>query len=575
MTGAVRRGMAATTLAVGLGCCVPIPVSADVERTAIYPGPSYATDHEAGRGLRVSSPTYAKAQSKTWWYDGAWWALLYDPAGADVRVAELTTAHKWRLTRTVVAHDPLAVGDVVVDGNRIHTVVRDRSGLLAKSLRYRPHGRFYAVEPGSPLRLGVRGTSSATMAQDSTGRLWITFARDSRLSVLHSDRGQRNWTAPYTPDVGGTATGPREMSDVVAANGAITVIWSDQKHGAFHAAVHRDGTSDRSWSGSTIVSGPKLADDHVNAHVVPTPEGDVVLVAVKTSRNDFPVPDADDPLILLLARDPRGQWSERVVSTVGDGWTRPVVTADASGTVYVFARRAGSIVFKETTVPDLSFNVGQGRHLLRVTDASFTDPTLGTQTPDAVTGVLVLVSDDMREQYWHAELAVAGSALGASRNDNPDREAPAAPTQVEGRSRDGTVHLTWNPSVEPVRWKPAGQVPPVRYVVLRDGERVGDTSVTSFSLRHGGGRHQYEVLAVDRAGNSSQAAVAALLTIERQSGGTGSRWLLLGGALVALVALGAGGYAHLRRQLGRTAQALAQATVPMILPAPKGKHARH
>jgi hypothetical protein len=393
---------------------------------------------------------------------------------------------------------------------------------------------------------------------------------------MHSDRLQRNWTASYTPPaVAKAPTGPREMSDVVAANGAITVIWSDQRHGAFRTAVHQDGAPGRSWSASTIARGPKLADDHINAHVVPTPEGDLVLVAVKTSRNDFPVPNPDDPLILLLVREPGGRWTEHVVSPVADGWTRPVVTADASGTVYVFARRAGSIVFKETTLTDLSFKIGQGRHLLRVTGTSLTDPTVGTQTPDAVTGVIVLASDELRHQYWHAELAVAGSARGASRGGSPDRRAPAAPTKVEGESRDGTVHLTWNPSVETVDWQPAGQAPPVRYVVLRDGQRVGNTSVTSFSLRHGAGRHRYAVLAIDSAGNSSPAVAAALLTVESRTAAASSRWLLLAGVLAAVLALGAGGYVHLRRHLARTAQALVQASIPVIMPAPKGKHARH
>jgi hypothetical protein len=104
---------------------------------------------------------------------------------------------------------------------------------------------------------------------------------------------------------------------------------------------------------------------------------------------------------------------------------------------------------------------------------------------------------------------------------------------------------------------------------------VGHTSVTSFSLRHGAGRHRYEVLAVDRAGNSSQAAVAALLKVDQQSSAAGTRWLLIGGGLAAVLALLAGGYIHLRRHVGRTAQVLVGAAVPLVLPAPKGKHARH
>ena len=83
---------------------------------------------------------------------------------------------------------------------------------------------------------------------------------------------------------------------------------------------------------------------------------------------------------------------------------------------------------------------------------------------------------------------------------------------------------------------------------------------------------------MDRAGNSSTGAVAALVNVDGTGPGSASPWLLAGAGAVALLALGVGGYVHLRRHLRRTARVargLVQAGLPVILPAPKGRHARH
>ena len=70
-------------------------MDAEVRQSAAYPGPGYNGYSEAG--LTVSTPTYSMAQSKTWWHDGAWWALLYDSKDSALHVAELGGDHIWRL----------------------------------------------------------------------------------------------------------------------------------------------------------------------------------------------------------------------------------------------------------------------------------------------------------------------------------------------------------------------------------------------------------------------------------------------------------------------------------------------
>jgi hypothetical protein len=565
-------------VAVGLATYLLVPTRAAAaaeDQVASYRGPRYAAT--GGRGdLQVSTPTFDKSQAKTWWHQGSWWALLYQPADATVRVGQLQHDHHWVLGDAVVATDPVAVGDVVVDGRRVHVLSRDRSGLSVVDLVYRPRaGRYDVVGPA--VALNSRGTSAATMTQDSTGRLWVTFVRASRLNVLHSNPSRTRWSTPYVPDVAGSRVGRSELTDVASANGSVVVVWSDQRSGAFHAAIHEDGAPDGRWSSETAAEGDHVADDHVSAHVVPGPDGDTVLVAVKTSLNDYRDPVRDDPLILLLARTPDGTWTQHVVATVADGWTRPVVTADATGQVFVVGRRAGSIVYKAATTADLTFESGPGRHLITFSGASFTDPAVGTQTVDVGTGLLVLASDERDLRYWHAELALGGLARPTSAADPPDRSAPSAPTRVSAVEVDGSVRLSWSPATDGTAWSPAGVTPGVRYEVSQDGRRVGRTSDTFYVAggRRGG---DFAVTTLDLAGNRSEAVPARLVVSGSDGSATGLAVGVVIGVVVAAASVLGGVYVHLRRQVRRTAhqaqRLLVEAPLTALVPAPRGKHAR-
>jgi hypothetical protein len=567
---------AATCTASLVGLAAPAgAAAADEDQVAAYRGPRYAAT--GGHGdLQVSTPTFDKSQAKSWWYDGSWWALLYQPADATVRVGQLQHDHRWVLGGPAVSVDPVAVGDVVVDGRRVHVLSRDRTGLSVVDLVYRRGaGRYAVAAPATAL--GTRGTSAATMAQDSTGRLWVTFVRASHLTVLHSNPSRTRWSLPYVPDVAGSRVGRSELTDVVSANGSVVVIWSDQRSGAFHAATHQDGDPDSLWATETAAEGDHIADDHISAHVVPGKAGDTVLVAVKTSLNDYRDPVRDDPLILLLARTPDGTWSQHVVASVADGWTRPVVTADASGRVFVVGRRAGSIVYKAATIADLTFEAGPGRHLLTFAGASFTDPSVGTQTVDVGTGLLVLASDERDLRYWHAELALGGRSRSASAADPPDRSAPSAPSRVTGIAADGSVRLSWSPATDGAAWSPAGVSPGVSYQVFRDGQQLGRTSST-FYVVTGRADGDFTVSALDLAGNRSPAVAARLVASRTEGTGRGLTVVLVLGAALAAASVVGGVYVHLRRQVRRTAhqaqRIFVEAPLTVLVPAPRGKHAR-
>src|SRR5688572_29363022 len=90
------RGRAAWLLAALLAALLSLQVGlagpASAATPITYAGPTYPTAGPA--------PTEDKPQSKLWYNDGSWWALMRVTAG--VTIHRLGTDHKWVNTGTVV-----------------------------------------------------------------------------------------------------------------------------------------------------------------------------------------------------------------------------------------------------------------------------------------------------------------------------------------------------------------------------------------------------------------------------------------------------------------------------------------
>jgi hypothetical protein len=123
-------------------------------------------------------------------------------------------------------------------------------------------------------------------------------------------------------------------------------------------------------------------------------------------------------------------------------------------------------------------------------------------------------------------------------------------------SPDTTV-VSWSPATDGNQWVPAGNgVPVSKYLVLRNGTQVASLTSTSFEDRPRSGGDtakpvsvQYQVVAVDAAGNRSPAAS---VVVELPAASNHRSAVLIGLGLLGLAAL-AGIYvlwrAWLRRQV--------------------------
>jgi hypothetical protein len=90
-----------------------------------------------------------------------------------------------------------------------------------------------------------------------------------------------------------------------------------------------------------------------------------------------------------------------------------------------------------------------------------------------------------------------------------DLSHPGTPTGLQASNTDGVVTLTWDAAPDPSAI--AG------YQVLRDGQQIATTSDTTASDTPPAGSHDYTVVAVDAAGNTSDPSDPASVTID---GGT-------------------------------------------------------
>ncbi|MGH8894603.1 MAG: hypothetical protein ACRDWY_15060 [Actinomycetes bacterium] len=482
--------MAATTAAltgIAMVTAVAGDASAAVGVPVTYTGPTYDST--------VHRPTENKPQSKLWYTDGAWWALMVSSSDDRVHIFELLANHTWRDTGTQVDDRLDATGDAHWDAAEGRLTVASREGtqsMRVTRFAYSSGGRSWSLLPGFPLTVNTGGGSeSAAIDRDSTGRFWVTYTKSARVWVAHSDPNGLNWTAGYQPAVPDVVIQGDDISSVIAFGGKIGVMWSDQGSDAFRMAVHTDGAGDQVWTVENALAGTDLADDHINLKTVVDDAQGRVYAAIKTSQ-DFVGPNA--PLVGVLVRTPNpdgsGDWSFVVAGTVANDHTRPIIQIDQTNQeLYFFATApvtGGDIYYKKTSLSNPSFGPGLGAKFIDDT-ATLNNVTGSKQPVTAETGMVLLAVAESRKRYVHAEMDLAGGG---------DTTDPDVPTGLTATPSAGQVDLSWNASDDDVA---------VTGYTLRRGTTVYTTSATSFTDTDviAGQTYSYTVEAFDAAGNTS------------------------------------------------------------------------
>lgn len=512
---APARRLATLVVAIALAVAPGVPAAdaagpAPVGVPVTYEGPSYPSV--------VTRPSESKPQSKLWYTDGSWWALMVTGASTSVRIHQLMPDHTWRDTGAVVDTRLNSTGDALwsaADG-KLYVASRSKdTSLQVARFSYSVATGLWAVDAGFPVAVDTGGGSeSATIDQDSTGQLWVTYTRASRLWVAVSAPGGETWSAGFAPNVPDVVISSDDISGLIAFQGNIGVLWSDQQSQAFRFAIHHDGDPLNEWAVETVLPGATWADDHINLKQVAGDAQGRVFAAVKTS-NDLLGPDA--PLVGVLVRTPQadgtGSWEFVVAGTVADDHTRPIIMIDqTNGDLYFFATAPGAggdIYYKRTSLANPNFGPGRGDKF--VDTAYLVNNASGSKDPvTAKTGLVVLAVEEGRKRYAHAEMALAGGDVPP-----PDSTPPTVPSDVTAVAQAGRVDLSWTASTD--------DTGVTGYTVRRDdgatatvtGTTYSDTTVTS------GSTYQYTVEAFDANGNTSASSAVVSATVPSDPVGSG------------------------------------------------------
>jgi hypothetical protein len=495
----------------------------------------------------TQSPTRAESQSKLWFHAESWWALLMEPTGRTTRVFQLMPDHTWRPTSTVVNSDTGigSVADVAQDGDTVHVVTRSSDGsLYYVRLSFDAAGGEYRADPGR-LVTTRNSVAPAMIAKDSAGTLWVAYANAVNVVVIPSTDGGLTWGRVLTLTNALNRQTP-ESASLVAFDGRMGILWSDQAAGAFVFASHRNGDPPGLWAREQIQVGAGLADNHVSLVRlrVPGQAADTLVAAVKTSTDETGG-TGDSPLLVALVRTPGGEWSRSTLGTIADGLNNPVlVVDDSTQTLHMIAARGGNIVTKTAPFDNLTFPAGVGSVLISGGMTGLVDPTVTKDHLNVHSGLVTLASDMIGRHYRHAELPLTPSTPFVDPNDHT---APTTPADLHGHAvSPERVVLSWSEANDGDRWAPAREgVSVAGYVLFRNGVEVGKVTATSAQDQvSAGGADEartvtYQVKAVDTSGNLSAAAEVVVRVPAPPSGPPLPVviGLLVGAALVGAYAL--------------------------------------
>jgi len=433
---------------------------------AIFSGVFAQTPIDAGyRDFSYGStvfeaPTADKPESKLWWNDGSWWGILWDPAANKYRIHRFDLAiQTWANVGPEVDDRSQSLADALWDGQKLYIVSHVYSGGSQTSggapasssgrfyrYTYEAGTKTYSLESGFPVTVNSAISETLVLDKDSIGRLWVTWTQSSKVYLNYSDNDGATWATPFALPTQGANTSSDDISTLIAFNGKIGVVWSNQSDSKVYFSAHKDSDTPTVWGGQEVaLFDPSLgavADDHLNIKMS-TDGGGNLYCASKTSLSGTTTPG-----IYLLKRGFGGGWTQYVVATKADDYTRPIVVIDDENReLYVFAKSGSYITKKKVSLDNISFPSGKGDDFIKNSDNSdINDATASKHNVNSTTGILILASDEVNRYYYHNYLALAsnGGAVPTISSFSPTIGPVGAAVTINGNNFTGATNVAFN-----------------------------------------------------------------------------------------------------------------------------------
>jgi len=395
----------------------------------------------------VSDPTGQKPQSKLWYNDGLWWGDFYSKGNEAYHIYTLDwETQVWSDTGIALDDRENSWADVLWDGTFLYAASGTTSG-PGRIYRYTYDanpldGKPYKLSPGFPVEVTSHGMEVLVMAKDGTGTLWITYTNGSNVYVAHSAGSDSSWITPYNlpvPEASGLQAD--DISSIVAYDGHIGVMWSNQTIKNMVFATHVNGAPDSQWQ--SVSSYTPSADDHINLKSLHADSAGNVFAVVKTSFSDV-----GEPSIVLLACTGDDcklatSWEAHIVytRTASSQRTRPILLLDSENRdVYVFmaTSNGGPIRYKKSSIDALNFPT-DGETIFIEYGSNISDPTSTKQNLTSSMGLVVAASDG--SYYYHNCLTLTPATECPDPNPVPKLEFSATSYTMAEDGGQATIEV--------------------------------------------------------------------------------------------------------------------------------------
>jgi hypothetical protein len=468
----------------------------------------------------TSAPSGMKPQSKLWFADGIWWGVMFDNLTQRFEIYRRAAAtESWSSTGTVVDGRRNVWADAKWDGTKLFIVSHGASwtstldGIRVSRFSYDGSSKTWSMDSGFPLldvgttagHTAPTGTEGAVLDEDGRGRIWITWTRDLKTWVTHSTTDTRTFVPPFVvPVPGADNVTSDDMSTLVAYDGRIGVLWSNESIWCMCFAIHNDADPDDTWTAKPMI-GPatdptdksqELADDHMNLKA-PNDGSGMVYASSKTSLDGM-----HDPLLLFNVFD-GSSWAHYTYSTVADQTTRAQIALDVQHhQVYMFNSspccNGGTEYYKQSTLTPgrIAFPPGLGTPFISSTANPHINNVSTTKQPlSSTTDLVAIAGDDSTKTYVHNSID-----LDLADTTPPDTTIDAGPTGTDNNP-DARFDFSSTESGSTFECS------------LDSGAYAACTSPKTY-LAVGDGSHTFRVRAVDAAGNADPTPALRAWTVE-------------------------------------------------------------
>jgi len=274
-----------------------------------------------------AASTGEKPQSKIWYHDGSYWAVLKGPSGVAIYEKQGATWVRGTFTNAVLTSGGNA--DVKWTGANLYVLVYASTSRVFE-FTYNSPARSWVLTSGFPVTVpNPSGSETMVLESDSSGRLWTAVEGGGNVNVYYSTSADRKtWTT--TPVVLQTGINADDICSIVAFGGnKVGVFWSDQNRDQFGFRIHSDGDVPTAWAAMELAdSGSGHADDHIN-------------LAYDSTGRVFAITKDDSDRMRVHRRNTNGSWTT-VTDVVGASGTRGVImVSESDAKLYILYTRWG------------------------------------------------------------------------------------------------------------------------------------------------------------------------------------------------------------------------------------------